>query len=112
MAYVGDTYTLDAEGAQGVGVHAYWLDRANTSPSQAVENGVALASGIALFKIALFAIGRGRASSRSWRPAAVSVTPVGRVGEPRDVAEAYLYLMRGGYSTGSVVVTDGGGLLV
>jgi NAD(P)-dependent dehydrogenase (short-subunit alcohol dehydrogenase family) len=38
--------------------------------------------------------------------------PVGRVGEPRDVAEAYLYLMRGGYSTGSVVVVDGGGVLV
>ncbi|MGW2747245.1 SDR family oxidoreductase [Streptomyces sp. NPDC001450] len=38
--------------------------------------------------------------------------PVGRVGEPADVAEAYLYLMRGGYSTGSVVTVDGGGLLV
>ncbi|MFJ3304073.1 SDR family oxidoreductase [Streptomyces sp. NPDC086549] len=38
--------------------------------------------------------------------------PVGRVGEPADVAEAYLYLMRGGYSTGSVVVVDGGGMLV
>ncbi|WP_325100373.1 SDR family oxidoreductase [Streptomyces broussonetiae] len=35
--------------------------------------------------------------------------PVGRVGEPADVAEAYLYLMRGGCSTGSVVVVDGGG---
>jgi NAD(P)-dependent dehydrogenase (short-subunit alcohol dehydrogenase family) len=38
--------------------------------------------------------------------------PVGRVGEPADVAEAYVYLMRGGYSTGSVVVVDGGGTLV
>ncbi|MGI5438928.1 SDR family oxidoreductase [Streptomyces shenzhenensis] len=38
--------------------------------------------------------------------------PVGRVGTPEDIAEAYLYLMRGGYSTGSVVVVDGGGLLV
>ncbi|MQY39763.1 3-alpha-hydroxycholanate dehydrogenase (NADP(+)) [Streptomyces sp. RB17] len=38
--------------------------------------------------------------------------PVGRVGEPADVAEAYLYLMRGGYSSGSVVVVDGGGTLV
>lgn len=38
--------------------------------------------------------------------------PVGRVGAPEDVAEAYLYLMRGGYSTGSVVDVDGGGLLV
>jgi NAD(P)-dependent dehydrogenase (short-subunit alcohol dehydrogenase family) len=38
--------------------------------------------------------------------------PVGRVGEAADIAEAYLYLMRGGYSTGSVVTVDGGGLLV
>ncbi|MER5939380.1 SDR family oxidoreductase [Streptomyces sp. NPDC001928] len=38
--------------------------------------------------------------------------PVGRVGAPEDVAEAYLYLMRGAYSTGSVVVVDGGGTLV
>jgi NAD(P)-dependent dehydrogenase (short-subunit alcohol dehydrogenase family) len=38
--------------------------------------------------------------------------PVGRIGEPADVAEAYLYLMRGGFSTGSTVVVDGGTLLV
>ncbi|MET9384506.1 SDR family oxidoreductase [Streptomyces sp. NPDC002928] len=38
--------------------------------------------------------------------------PVGRVGEPADVAEAYVYLMRGGYTTGSVVVVDGGGVLI
>lgn len=44
--------------------------------------------------------------------AATASLPVGRVGTPEDVAEAYLYLMRGGYSTGSVVVVDGGGPLV
>ena len=38
--------------------------------------------------------------------------PVGRVGEPEDVAEAYLYLMRGRFSTGSTVVVDGGTVLV
>jgi NAD(P)-dependent dehydrogenase (short-subunit alcohol dehydrogenase family) len=38
--------------------------------------------------------------------------PVGRIGEPEDIAEAYLYLMRGGYSTGSTVVVDGGTVLV
>ncbi|MEW2271501.1 SDR family oxidoreductase [Streptomyces griseofuscus] len=43
--------------------------------------------------------------------AAAGSLPVGRVGEPADVAEAYLYLMRGGYSAGSVVVVDGGGTL-
>ncbi|MET9408513.1 SDR family oxidoreductase [Streptomyces sp. NPDC002935] len=43
---------------------------------------------------------------------AAASLPVGRVGEPEDIAEAYLYLMRGGYSTGSVVVVDGGAVLV
>ncbi|MER6328981.1 SDR family oxidoreductase [Streptomyces sp. NPDC014983] len=43
--------------------------------------------------------------------ASAASLPVGRVGEAADVAEAYLYLMRGGYSTGSVVVVDGGGTL-
>ncbi|MBY8341684.1 SDR family oxidoreductase [Streptomyces spinosirectus] len=38
--------------------------------------------------------------------------PVGRIGEATDIAEAYLYLMRGGYSTGSIVTVDGGGTLV
>lgn len=38
--------------------------------------------------------------------------PVGQGGEPEDVAEAYLYLMRGRYGTGSTVVVDGGAVLV
>jgi NAD(P)-dependent dehydrogenase (short-subunit alcohol dehydrogenase family) len=38
--------------------------------------------------------------------------PVGRVGEPEDIAQAYLYLMREGYSTGQVIVVDGGHVLV
>ena len=38
--------------------------------------------------------------------------PVGRVGEPSEVAEAYIYLMKNRFSTGSIVVADGGGLLV
>jgi len=38
--------------------------------------------------------------------------PVGRIGEPSEVAEAYIYLMKNRFSTGSIVVTDGGGLLV
>ncbi len=38
--------------------------------------------------------------------------PVGHVGEPEEIAEAYLYFMRQGYSTGQTVVVDGGGLLV
>ena len=38
--------------------------------------------------------------------------PVGRVGEPEDIAQTYLYLMREGYSTGQVIVVDGGAVLV
>jgi NAD(P)-dependent dehydrogenase (short-subunit alcohol dehydrogenase family) len=38
--------------------------------------------------------------------------PVGHVGQPGEVAEAYLYLMRQTYGTGQSVVVDGGGLLV
>jgi NAD(P)-dependent dehydrogenase (short-subunit alcohol dehydrogenase family) len=36
--------------------------------------------------------------------------PVGRVGKPEDVAEAYLYLMKAGFSTGETIVVDGGAL--
>ena len=38
--------------------------------------------------------------------------PVGRVGEPADVADAYLCFMRSAYTTGQIVVVDGGMLLV
>jgi NAD(P)-dependent dehydrogenase (short-subunit alcohol dehydrogenase family) len=34
--------------------------------------------------------------------------PLKRIGEPGEVAEAYLYLMRGGYTTGQVLYVDGG----
>jgi len=38
--------------------------------------------------------------------------PVGRVGEAHDIAQAYLFLMQEGYSTGQIVVVDGGTVLV
>jgi NAD(P)-dependent dehydrogenase (short-subunit alcohol dehydrogenase family) len=38
--------------------------------------------------------------------------PVGRVGEPEDLAETYLYLMRERFSTGAMIVIDGGGTLL
>jgi NAD(P)-dependent dehydrogenase (short-subunit alcohol dehydrogenase family) len=38
--------------------------------------------------------------------------PVGRVGEPGDIARAYLFLMQEEFSTGQIVVVDGGGVLV
>ncbi len=34
--------------------------------------------------------------------------PLKRIGEPDEVAEAYLYLMRGGYTTGQVLRVDAG----
>lgn len=38
--------------------------------------------------------------------------PAGHVGEPEEVAEAYLYLMRQTYGTGQTLVVDGGATLV
>lgn len=38
--------------------------------------------------------------------------PLPRVGEPNEAAEAYLYLMRAGYTTGQVLHVDGGGSVV
>ena len=37
---------------------------------------------------------------------------VGHAGEPEEIAESYLYLMRQTYGTGQVIVVDGGGSLV
>ena len=37
--------------------------------------------------------------------------PVGRIGEPDELARAYLFLMTNGFVTGSVLDVDGGGLL-
>jgi NAD(P)-dependent dehydrogenase (short-subunit alcohol dehydrogenase family) len=37
---------------------------------------------------------------------------VGRIGEPEDIAQTYLYLMKQPYSTGQVVIVDGGAVLV
>jgi NAD(P)-dependent dehydrogenase (short-subunit alcohol dehydrogenase family) len=38
--------------------------------------------------------------------------PAGRVGESREIAGAYLFLMRGTFTTGQTIVMDGGMLLV
>jgi NAD(P)-dependent dehydrogenase (short-subunit alcohol dehydrogenase family) len=38
--------------------------------------------------------------------------PVGRVGRPADIAEAYIAFLRGAYTTGQSVVVDGGSVLV
>jgi NAD(P)-dependent dehydrogenase (short-subunit alcohol dehydrogenase family) len=51
------------------------------------------------------------ARERLYRDTAKTL-PVGRVGEPRDIAEAYLYLMNERFATGSILTVDGGGVLV
>jgi NAD(P)-dependent dehydrogenase (short-subunit alcohol dehydrogenase family) len=38
--------------------------------------------------------------------------PVGRVGEAYDIAQAYVFLMQEGFSTGQTVIVDGGTVLV
>jgi len=38
--------------------------------------------------------------------------PLPRAADPKEVAEAYLYLIRGGFSTGQVLVVDGGRTLI
>lgn len=38
--------------------------------------------------------------------------PIKRIGEPSETAEAYLYLMRGGYTTGQVLRVDGGASVI
>jgi NAD(P)-dependent dehydrogenase (short-subunit alcohol dehydrogenase family) len=38
--------------------------------------------------------------------------PLPRIGKPEEAAEAYLYLMKAGYTTGQVLKVDGGSLIV
>jgi NAD(P)-dependent dehydrogenase (short-subunit alcohol dehydrogenase family) len=38
--------------------------------------------------------------------------PVGHVGDPQEIAQGYLYLMRQTFATGQTLAIDGGGLLV
>jgi NAD(P)-dependent dehydrogenase (short-subunit alcohol dehydrogenase family) len=38
--------------------------------------------------------------------------PIPRAADPYEAAQAYLYLMRAGYTTGQVMVVDGGAMLV
>ncbi|PLR96774.1 SDR family oxidoreductase [Bacillus sp. T33-2] len=38
--------------------------------------------------------------------------PVGRVAQPEDIAQSYVYLAKNGFTTGSVVLIDGGAHLV
>jgi NAD(P)-dependent dehydrogenase (short-subunit alcohol dehydrogenase family) len=38
--------------------------------------------------------------------------PVGRTGQPDDIARTYVHLMQQEYSTGTIITVDGGGILI
>lgn len=42
----------------------------------------------------------------------IDALPLQRMGEPEDIAESYVYLMRCGYVTGDILVVDGGRSLI
>jgi len=44
--------------------------------------------------------------------ATANALPVRKVGDPEEIAQTYLYLMKQPYSTGQVITVDGGGVLV
>jgi len=56
--------------------------------------------------------GLGEEAKQGMFKAIAGKLPTGRVGKAEDVAEAYLYVMKDGNVTGSVVSTNGGHLLV
>jgi NAD(P)-dependent dehydrogenase (short-subunit alcohol dehydrogenase family) len=37
--------------------------------------------------------------------------PTGRIGEPQDIAQTFLYLMQSGFTTGQIIVIDGGAVI-
>lgn len=48
---------------------------------------------------------------RAAEEARLQKQPLPRIGQPNEVAEAYLYLMKGGYTTGQILQVEGGGAL-
>ena len=48
---------------------------------------------------------------RQSEEARFAAQPLPRIGQPDEVAQAYLYLMKCGYVTGQILQVDGGGLL-
>lgn len=54
---------------------------------------------------------RNRANAAAFAPMLARV-PLKRGGEPAEIAQAYLYLMKGAYTTGQVLIVDGGAVAV
>jgi NAD(P)-dependent dehydrogenase (short-subunit alcohol dehydrogenase family) len=38
--------------------------------------------------------------------------PVGRIAQPQDIAESYVYLAKNGFTTGTAVLIDGGAHMI
>ena len=67
------------------------------------RGGVGLVIGVSLVIFGIYYVGL---------IAGEALLPLPRAGDPDEVAQAYLYLMRGGFTTGQVLVVDGGMALV
>ena len=87
-----------------------------TAQNGAVEH---LARGLALdlAPIRVNAVTAGFIDTEAWsgmsddmKQGVTAHQPLARPGLPAEVAEAYLYFMRAGYTTGQVSIVDGGGL--
>lgn len=87
-----------------------------TAQNGAVEH---LARGLALdlAPIRVNAVTAGFIDTEAWssmsddiKQGVTAHQPLARPGHPHEVAEAYLYFMRAGYTTGQVSIVDGGGL--
>jgi NAD(P)-dependent dehydrogenase (short-subunit alcohol dehydrogenase family) len=50
-------------------------------------------------------------ATRRTEEARFASQPLSRIGEPAEIAQAYLYLMKCGYVTGQILQVDGGGAL-
>lgn len=85
--------------------------------------GLTRALAVELAPIRVNAISAGIVRTDLWDPIApaeretmfrtiAAALPVRRIGDPTDIAQAYLYLMREGFSTGTVLTVDGGSVLV
>lgn len=107
-------------GVAGVRPHKGWSVAA--SICSAME-GLTRALAVELAPIRVNAVSPGVVKSPLWDAmsekdreamyrAAGAALPVGRVGEVEDIAQAYLFLMKEGFSTGQVIVVDGGTVLV
>ena len=56
-------------------------------------------------------MGRSKEQQQNMFEGAAKASPVGFVATPEDIAEAYLYLVRANYATGTSVLIDGGASL-